>query len=282
LNGYVALNIPIVNVAEVDGADAEAKKNYMLQIGVLSSALEHAVPEQMFADPDPAAPRPDAISAVKALSKASAAGQRIYHLTQANQASTLANIHHDSATMVEIRDALAVGKEVITHTNAVSVPGWSGAGYIVLDPDTGSGAYKISGGANGGFFVILGFIGLAAAMFFTTVVMIAQPFSLLAFALWAASQGLLFLQAIAFGEFVMDVGASGCSDEEKSDAVSAAAFMFVLEGLGAKFFSTKILESGGIKKEFYEVLEIVLGAGGLAVLGELATTLNQYRVDSCN
>lgn len=32
----------------------------------------------------------------------------------------------------------------------MSVPGWSGAGYIILDPDTGSGAYKIAGGSNGG------------------------------------------------------------------------------------------------------------------------------------
>jgi hypothetical protein len=103
----------------------------------------------MFADPTSATP-PDAISAVKALAKASAAGQRIYQLTQANQTSTLPNIHHDAQTMDEIRAALAIGKEVITHTDAVSVPGWSGAGYIILDPTTGNGAYKISGGANGG------------------------------------------------------------------------------------------------------------------------------------
>jgi hypothetical protein len=96
--GGIALNIPIVNVAKADTTDQEATKNYTLQIGVLSSALEHAVPEQMFADPDPTAVPPDAISAVKALAKASAAGQRIYQLTQANQASTLPNIHHDRQT----------------------------------------------------------------------------------------------------------------------------------------------------------------------------------------
>jgi len=44
-----------------------------------------------------------------------------------------------------------VGKEVITHTDAVSVPGWSGAGYIIFDPQTGSGAYKIGGGQNGSY-----------------------------------------------------------------------------------------------------------------------------------
>jgi len=52
--------------------------------------------------------------------------------------------------MTEIRNALNAGKEVITHTDAVSVPGWSGAGYIITDPQTGAGAYKIAGGGNGG------------------------------------------------------------------------------------------------------------------------------------
>jgi hypothetical protein len=52
--------------------------------------------------------------------------------------------------MAEITEALAGGKEVITHTDAIEVPGWQGAGYIILDPQTGDGAYKISGGGNGG------------------------------------------------------------------------------------------------------------------------------------
>jgi len=108
----------------------------------------------------------EAISAVKALQKASAQGQRIYQITQANQASTLPNIHHAQATMDEIRHALNAGKQVTTHTDAVSVPGWSGAGYIIIDPTTGDGAYKISGGGNGGFILeviqgLFNFLGLS-------------------------------------------------------------------------------------------------------------------------
>lgn len=144
------MNIPIVNIYGFDGdGTATAKQNklnYVLQLGTLSSALEHAVPEQMFVTPENPG---EAISAVKALSKASAAGQRIYHINQQNQSAILPFINHDSLVMNEIRNALAVGKEVITHTDAVSVPGWSGAGYIVYDPASGDGAYKIGGGANG-------------------------------------------------------------------------------------------------------------------------------------
>ena len=35
------------------------------------------------------------------------------------------------------------------HTDPISVPGWTGAGYIIFDPEDGSGAYKITGGGNG-------------------------------------------------------------------------------------------------------------------------------------
>jgi len=40
---------------------------------------------------------------------------------------------------------------VIAHTDNIQVPGWAGAGYVILDPDTGIGAWKISGGGNGGY-----------------------------------------------------------------------------------------------------------------------------------
>ena len=124
------------------------------------------MPEQLF-NTDPNNPA-DAISAVKALSKASAAGQRIYHITQANQSTALPNINHDPDTMPEIRNALAVGKEVITHTDAVTVPGWSGAGYIIFDPQTGDGAYKIGGGQNGGVIIIFTFAIIALAALLAT------------------------------------------------------------------------------------------------------------------
>jgi hypothetical protein len=151
--GGVAFDIPLATINATDDGHADKLKQFTLQTGILSSALEHAVPEQLFVN----AQNPgEAISAVKALQKANAQGQRIYHITQANQATILSNIHHDPDTMDEIQNALNAGKEVITHTDAISVPGWSGAGYIITDPVTGDGAYKISGGGNGGYIFIQG------------------------------------------------------------------------------------------------------------------------------
>lgn len=84
--------------------------------------------------------------------------------------TTLCNIHHHLDTMAEIKNALYAGKEVITHTDAVSVPGWSGAGYIITDPDTGAGAYKISGGGNGSFLLGVSIGLMLVGLLITSVV----------------------------------------------------------------------------------------------------------------
>jgi hypothetical protein len=83
--------------------------------------------------------------------------------------------------MDEIRASLNAGKEVITHTDSDSVPGWSGAGYIIIDPDTGAGAYKISGGANGSFLTGLFFgIALGALLVFELATMGPLAFEIVA------------------------------------------------------------------------------------------------------
>jgi hypothetical protein len=53
--------------------------------------------------------------------------------------------------MAEINSALASGKEVTAHTDPLTIAGYRGSGYVISDPVTGEGAYKISGGKNGGF-----------------------------------------------------------------------------------------------------------------------------------
>lgn len=146
--GKIVMDIPFLTINMVDSIDADKSGAYNGRVGILSSALEHTVPEQFYSiDPQNL---PEAISSVKAISMAEDQGQQIYLITQSNQFTVLPNIHHDQDTILEITNALSIGKEVITHTDAVSIPGWSGAGYIIRDPITQDGAYKISGGTNGG------------------------------------------------------------------------------------------------------------------------------------
>ena len=75
--GGVALDIPLVRINATDDGNADRLKQFTLRTGILSSALEHAVPEQMFTNEQNPG---EAISAVKALQKANAQDQRIYHI----------------------------------------------------------------------------------------------------------------------------------------------------------------------------------------------------------
>lgn len=87
---------------------------------------------------------------------ASNQGQKIYALKSSNQAihsTLLQGLQLAADVRVEIANALAIGQEVTLHEKDVVINGWSGSGYVLIDPDTGAGAYKISGGANGGVYL---------------------------------------------------------------------------------------------------------------------------------
>jgi len=158
-NGGLVSDRPIVAAigADTPGATIEEaaseKQSMAFTAGLLSSALEHLVPEELF--PVEQGTTADGISTVKAFQKALDAGQRLYEITPQNFSMTIGALNLDQSTVDNITLAINSGKHVITHTDPVSVPGWSGAGYVVVDPVTGEGAYLISGGANGGFLLYL-------------------------------------------------------------------------------------------------------------------------------
>jgi hypothetical protein len=180
-HGGVAVNVWVADVnADTDG-DSIRRRNFQFHTGVLSSGLEHSVPEQIMNSPTQP---PLGVSAVKALQMAASQGQRIYHITSQNQALALPNLHLDGLAMSEISSALASGKEVIAHTDRISIPGFQGEGYILFDPATGAGAYKITGGGNGAF--VLGLL-TGPAMFISVMAAVIAFF---------AGMWLLFLVAI--------------------------------------------------------------------------------------
>ena len=125
-----------------------ARLNFVMSAGMLSSALEHVVPEQMFSTPT--APV-SAISAVKALQMAAQQGIPVHHIDATNAATVVPLLSGiDPVALDEIQAALAVGKEITVSQANITANGWTGVGYIITDPVTGSGAYKISTGKNGG------------------------------------------------------------------------------------------------------------------------------------
>lgn len=152
----VAMDVDRVQVqAAAKDNDKQKRIAFLRQTGAMGSAFEHAVPEKLFADPskpanDPS--QPQGVSAVKAIALAASQGQKVYTLNAQNQAyheALLAEITLDAETRVEIRNALMAGMEVTAHQAEITLNGWTGSGYIILDPETGAGAYKISGGRMG-------------------------------------------------------------------------------------------------------------------------------------
>src|SRR5690554_3366590 len=146
--------------------DHEQWVNYNRASGARLSAMEHLVPEQMFStDENPA----HGISAVKAIQLAAAEGQKIWTITQANLDIALANIQLSNDIKTDILSAVNAGQEVTTHEKFVNFYGKTSAGYIILDPTTGAGAYMITSGENGGAILsaigaIVGIVGFAAGI----------------------------------------------------------------------------------------------------------------------
>jgi len=156
-------------VKALDG-NKDKPKQFFLSSGANGSALEHSVPEQLWSTPDNPA---YGISAVKALKIANDQGIPIYTINQTNIDTILPNLQLDSETITDIKNAVNAGKVVTVSKTDITFNGWTGAGYIIIDPDTGAGAYMISGGMSGAWvyaawlaglvvLIILASFGLAA------------------------------------------------------------------------------------------------------------------------
>jgi hypothetical protein len=132
-------------------ADPEKPKQFMLSSGMNMSALEHSVPEQLFSSPtDPA----QGISTVKALKIANDQGIPIYTIDQSNISTVLPQLQIDSGAIRDIQNAVNTSKTVTISQSEITFNGWTGVGYIIIDPETGAGAYMISGGMNGAKIII--------------------------------------------------------------------------------------------------------------------------------
>ena len=192
INRYASMNVAKDN-------NPATAINYNKQMGMNYSAYEHLIPETLFTNPaDPI--RPQAVSAAKAMALATSQGQKIYTLNaanQANHATLLAQITIDPQAKAEIQNALVSGKEVTVHQAPITQSSWKGSGYIITDPATGAGAYKISGGANGGWLTLLTFA--SAAILSLAVGFLALYIAVWLFVLLAVLTTALFIAAVVEG-----------------------------------------------------------------------------------
>lgn len=127
------------------GGDAEARRNFMKQVGNHGSFLEGGVFDQLFGKLPGSG-----ISATQLISDSNFQGITIYHITEQNMDLVLPVLLVDSDVKSDIRAAVAAGKEVLVPERSLTRGEWGGTGYIIRDLETGAGAYLISGGLNGG------------------------------------------------------------------------------------------------------------------------------------
>jgi hypothetical protein len=199
-------------------------RDFNQQMGSAYSAYEHLIPEQLFSTADDPI---EGVSAVKALAIASQQGQRIYTFTQDNL-GYLSDLTVDQGTKDEILAQVNAGMVATVHQHPISYAGWSGAGYTIVDPETGAGGYKISGGSDGGIVVsefvkALGFIALATVA--TVVIATALYFTAIYFTFVVNA-----ILVISIIEFVTSsiVALSTC---DHIDAINVIMVAFVFEAL---------------------------------------------------
>lgn len=137
----------LMQVAKSKDGKSDTVKHYMLSFGMTSSTLEHSVPELLFSPPD--SPSAEGVSAVKALQIANDQGIPIYTINQFNITSILPQLQIDQQVKDDILNAINAGKVVTVSKTNINFNGWNGCGYIIINPDTGAGAYMISGAFNG-------------------------------------------------------------------------------------------------------------------------------------
>jgi hypothetical protein len=114
------------------------------------SVLEYAVPEQLFSTLENPV---QGISTVKALKIANDQAIPIYTIDQTNIDSIAPLLQIDSGSLTDIRNAVNAGKTIITPKSEITFKSWTGTGYIIIDKNTGAGAYLVSGGISGGYVV---------------------------------------------------------------------------------------------------------------------------------
>ena len=273
---------PINNKPELTQNGKSAAQNrwiaYNKMRGQYSSAMEHAVPEQFWVDrtscrhtnengqvQNPTMPPcAEGISAVKAIAIAQSQGQKIYTITRENAQTALPKLPVGGEVGTEVRNAIQAGKEVTVHEKPISAHGWTGYGYIVVDPETGAGAYLIEGKGNGAvlIFIVVAMVSFAfpPLLFFIAATSTTAGMSLGA---WGTLIFLTGMMVYALNSFIETINkildANNLSQEEKEGTIKLVSSITIL----VNFF-------GGLKTDPGKGNPVLIAT----MLGLLATVLN--------
>ncbi len=132
-------------MAEQSSGQKQPVREFLETAGEIGSLLESNIFEQALFVRSGVS-----VSTIAALNEANSQDIPIYAITQANAATALSNIDVDADTKAEISAAVGAGMRVTVPQQQVTIGNFTGTGYIVEDPETGAGAYEITGGRSGG------------------------------------------------------------------------------------------------------------------------------------
>ena len=177
-----------------------------------------------------------------------------------------------------MRNSVNAGYVVTAHEKQINFNGWLGEGYIITDPITGDAAYKISGGGNGGFILLVGMLMIAILAVIVVSSMVAGPF---AFFLGAVGLVLLYKQANDFTKKWSDTVSSNCSDDEKTKILNGDLFLLFGELLGVLIFRNMKAGKTENKKELLDVFQLLIIDIQSFIWGEMAETIDKNRVEKC-
>jgi murein DD-endopeptidase MepM/ murein hydrolase activator NlpD/transglutaminase-like putative cysteine protease len=142
INGVlIDVDFNISTPVDIDGNQAKVRR-FQILTGMTSSALEHTVFESIVGV--------ESVSTIKALEIANVQGIPVHQIDIGNIATKLPLLHLSGEVITDIQNAVNAGKVVTVSERNIQLNEWNGAGYIILDPITGAGAYMISGGIAGG------------------------------------------------------------------------------------------------------------------------------------
>ncbi|MEO6278295.1 transglutaminase domain-containing protein [Roseateles sp.] len=252
---FPGVNIDVPHVRNLTVSKANNQQEwigYNRLRGQYMSGLEHAIPERFFSDtsrcnpsgvPNPVAGLPSCqqgVSALKALGIAAQAGQRIYTITPQVYNDNLGIVQsqlaaHTSDTKNRVQQALDAGYEVTIHQAPITQDGWTGAGFTIIDPQTGAGGDLIEGGGNGAWIplasiafamlaVVLG--PLLGALFIGEVTFVGA-LALIGGVYYALTQYIKYINEI--------IDRPGRTPEDKAFLINTISFLTALAG-GISYF----------------------------------------------
>ena len=149
----------------------------------------------------------------------------------------IAQLQQSASVKDFIADAVQSGKVVTIHEKPVSMSGWTGAGYSVIDPDTGAGGYLIEGKGNGGVLVMIAAILLAVIIGMLLVTLGSGILPLVMFGISSIITWKTFLDGTK-----KTLDNPNLSEDEKLSAIKLKAF---IAGLAVVFSQSKIAAAEG-------------------------------------